>query len=235
LAAERAQAGGVGTVGIQPTFPAIGYGYLHTSGQERVRTVQRFVEKPDRTRAQTFLDSGEYLWNAGIFVAQTETFLREVERFQPHLRAAVDRIAASWGQSDYDSVLQREFTAVTSISVDFGVMEKASDVWTVTSAFDWNDIGGWMAAIDLIPPDENGNRTRGAIFLDAARNNFVLSTDSHHPVLCVGLQDCVVVATPDGTLVCHRDRVEDLKPMVQKLLAEAPTRPVERPLHMVRP
>lgn len=223
LAVEQAVKGGLGTVGIHPTYPATGFGYLHcATAQGRVRQVRRFVEKPDRAKAETFLHSGDYLWNAGVFVWQSAIFLTELEKYQPSIFNATQRIAGAWRTPEFDTVLKDRFTHVSPISVDFGVMEKASEVWTVTSSFDWNDIGGWTAAMELVERDDDDNRTKGSIFLDQCRNNFVLSTDRFHPVLCVGVQDCIVVHTPHGTLVCHRDMADGLKPMVEKLLRDTP-------------
>jgi mannose-1-phosphate guanylyltransferase len=222
LAAERATQGGLGTIGIHPSYPATGYGYLHVERGDRVRAVQRFVEKPDRARAETFLADGGYLWNAGIFIWQVERFMAELGRCLPDVHGGVLTIAEAWSTPRFGNVLNEVFTGLTRQSIDYGVMEKTRDVWTVTAAFDWNDIGGWTAAMDLVPSDASGNRTRGRIVLDRAHNNFVLATDPGHPVLCAGVQDSIIVATPNGTLVCHRDLADELKPMVEALLRPVP-------------
>ncbi|MHB2018113.1 MAG: mannose-1-phosphate guanylyltransferase [Candidatus Xenobia bacterium] len=219
LALQRAGEGGLGTIGIPPTHPATAYGYLLTEGETRLRRVQRFVEKPERARAEGFVADPAYLWNGGIFIWQAAGFLEQLRSLLPETAALMERVAAAWGTADFEVEKARAFDAVKPISVDFGVMEKAPEVWTVSASFDWSDVGGWRAACDLLEADEQGNRLRGAVVLEDCRNTFALSADPQHPILCVGMRDVLVVSTPAGTLVCPQSRADDLKPLVERILA----------------
>lgn len=213
------------TIGIEPTSPATGYGYIHrgepwqtVQGQHFYR-VRRFVEKPDLMRAQGYLESGEYFWNAGMFVWTVAAIDAAFASHLPDLHASLARIRSGLAAGEpTQALLAREYPSLQKISVDYGIMEKAQNVVTVPAAFDWDDVGEWPAIARHYPQDANGNTVKGhAQFLDAA-NNIVVSEDGHLTAV-LGLEDLIVVRTADATLICPRSRAQDIKHLV-KALAE---------------
>lgn len=222
-AAERAALGEIVTLGIRPTRPETGYGYIHydrsdtcLSGQGvEICTVNRFVEKPPRDVAERYLSDGGYLWNSGMFFFTAKRILADIERLLPGLHQALVRIGEAIGTDAYDAVLSAQFNAVNSVSIDYGVMEHAEQVRVVPADFGWNDVGHWAALADFAEPDRDGNVVTGdAILVDAA-NNIVHA--GHRAVAIVGARDLVVVATEDAVLVCPRDRAQDVRRVVDQL------------------
>jgi mannose-1-phosphate guanylyltransferase len=231
-AVRGASRGALMTIGITPTHPATGYGYLRCGAvmDSPVRAVVEFKEKPSREVAQAYLDSGDYLWNAGMFVWQVGAFLTELERQQPALRAGLAEIVAAWGTPDQDSVLGAVWPTLTKISVDYGVMEGAADaglVATVPGNFGWTDIGDFHAVGEVLAGpastvvDEHDNvilaepKQAPVLLRDTVRS--VVVAQSGRLVATLGLQDSVVVDTPDAVLVCRRDRAQDIKSLVEEL------------------
>lgn len=211
------------TIGITPTMPATGYGYIHrgkawhsVDGQPFYH-VQRFVEKPDLERAKTYLQSGEYFWNAGMFVWTVTAIDAAFRTCLPDLHAALGRIGTALSAGEpTEAVLAREYPGLQKISVDYGIMEKAQNVVTVPAAFDWDDVGEWPAIARHYPQDAHGNTVKGyAEFLDAS-NNIVVSEDGHLTAV-LGLDDLIVVRTADATLICPRSRAQDIKHLVKAL------------------
>ncbi len=224
VAANRARQGGLGTIGIRASFPATGFGYLkieeHDPPCGRALKVSRFVEKPDRKRAEEFLASGQYLWNAGIFLWQGATLLAEVERHLPALYRALEPLGQALGSEEFGDKLCQAFAQAPSISIDFGVMEKASEVWAVVAEFDWSDVGGWKAARELIAPDAEGNRVRGPVLMHRSGGNMVVAADGSPPVVCAGASGLIIVSTRNGVLICTEETADELKPLVSKLEKE---------------
>jgi len=221
-AVARARLGGLGTIGIRPTYPAMGFGYLRLArrpGQAEPVRVLEFVEKPDAPRAARFVASGEYLWNAGMFIWKAGTLLEAARQLLPDVSAALEPLAESAGSPAFAERARQAFQSLRAISVDYGIMEKARDVWSVPATFDWSDVGGWLAASDLLPADADGNCVRGSVLLDAATGNIVVA-GAGRPVLVVGVKNCVIVHGPGGTLVCDKSHAEHIKPFVEKILKE---------------
>jgi mannose-1-phosphate guanylyltransferase len=189
------------TVGIQPTRPETGYGYLELiEGSEGpARPVARFVEKPDLARAREYLAARNYLWNSGMFFFRADRLLAEVERHLPDVAKAVpDRYAAA-----------------PSISIDYGVMEKASGIYAVPGDFGWNDVGSWAALADLHPPDPQGNvRVGGDMVAVAASGNLVVGKGL---VAMVGVEGLAVVVTEDAVLILPREQAQDVRQVVAEL------------------
>ena len=209
---------GLLTFAVRPSHPATGFGYLQL-GDELARTrdgsrllrVDRFVEKPDEATARGYLKSGRYAWNAGIFVWSVDRFLAEVERSAPDLAAFVRDFPAG-RPARY---LARRFRALTKISVDYAVLEKAERVSTVLADFDWDDVGAWTALPKHLPPDKEGNVSRGPVL--AVGSTGTISVSNGRLIALCGVRDLVVVETPDAVLVCHRDSVQDLKRLMPLL------------------
>lgn len=211
------------TVGIHPTEPATGFGYIQkgdvatrAEGRE-VYAVKRFVEKPDLETAKSYLASGDYLWNAGMFVWSVPAIRHAIRKYVPELDAglvAIENDLAAGGE--LDATLEKHFPGLKKISIDYAVMEKADNVFTMTATFDWDDVGAWPAIVKHMACDEAGNAIRGAGTVKDGKNNLIVSTDDHL-VAVLGTEDLIVVHTPDATLVCPKSRAQQIKALVTDL------------------
>lgn len=213
---------GIVTIGISPTYPATGYGYVKTAenitGGEKIPQfkVERFVEKPDEATATSYLEQGGFYWNSGLFVFKVSVFLEAVEKFAPSLYADLRKIQADFGNPTYPQTLDTIYRAVESISVDYGIMEHADNIYLVEGNFDWNDLGSWESVyLTDNKKDENGNAGSGESLLVDTKNSYVYSDKGL--VAVVGLEDVIVVQDGNTTLVCKRDRAEDVKKVVDQL------------------
>ncbi|MHC4262751.1 MAG: mannose-1-phosphate guanylyltransferase [Planctomycetota bacterium] len=213
---------GLITFGIRPDHPATGYGYIETGDRCRevdghpVHAVSRFVEKPDRARAEEFLASGNFLWNAGIFCWRADAILDALATHQPEIHTALAGVAAD------DPKLAEVYPALPSISIDVGVMERAADVRTIPIDYTWNDVGSWSALADVDEAGDDGNWRRlaeGAELLTADAKGCIAYADDPELIAVVGLDDVVVVRAGKRTLVCPRDRAQDVKRIVEALQA----------------
>lgn len=214
------------TVGVRPTHPATGYGYLRRGRKLGVSKglpwfrVERFVEKPDKATAERYVEEGVYLWNAGMFVTRAAVLQKAFCDHAPDIAEGVDKIAKMLNKNAGSAMLRRalaaHYASLPKISVDYAVMEKAPNVAAFEAAFDWDDVGEWPAIARHLKPDANGNVTRGQVVVEEARGNIVVSDDKH-VVALLGVEDLVVVHTAHATLVCRKDRAQDLKKLVQKV------------------
>ncbi len=215
--------GSLVTIGIKPNEPATGYGYIHVGETcsdvegTPVYTVQRFVEKPDLETAQGYLESGEYFWNAGMFIWKASAIDQALKWYTPVLYAGLEQISdgLSGGES-VESLMESVYPTLEKISVDFAIMEKASNVTMVESAFDWDDVGAWPAIERHYPKDETGNVSKGDVVFEQASRNIVLSEDGHLTAV-IGVDDLIIVHTEDATLVCHKDKAQEIKGVVKQL------------------
>jgi mannose-1-phosphate guanylyltransferase len=222
--ATLAEGGRIATVGIRPSRPETGYGYLKVgaalpspaAGAEAF-LVERFVEKPDRETAGRYLEQGGYLWNAGIFLFRADVILAEIRAAMPGLADRLDAIGAAIGTRRYASVLAREFPACPSESIDYGVMERSANIAVVPADFGWSDVGSFDAVAEVRHADADGNVVDGEAFVIEGRRNVVLGGD--RPIALVGVEGLVVVDAGDAILVCPRDRAQDVKKMVDLLRA----------------
>ena len=209
------------TIGIEPTSPATGYGYIQKGekacGEHPVFQVKRFVEKPDLETAKGYLASGEYAWNAGMFVWQAKNLQSALEQHVPGLSKTLDEIESglSAGTSQED-VLAKHYPGIEKISIDFALMEKADNVLTIPAGFDWDDVGEWPAVARHYEADGDGNVSRGLSVVDDSSGNIVY-TDGGHLVALLGVEDLIVVRTEDATLVCHKDKAQQIKALVGKV------------------
>ena len=209
------------TFGVVPTTPHTGYGYLHWGeglpDHPDVRRVLAFKEKPDRTTAEGYLDSGEYWWNSGMFIWTANRAMAEFELQQPAMYAAMQRIATAVDTPAYDAVLSETWELMPKISLDYAVMEHAEGIAVIPVDIGWSDVGSWDALFDVLNLDEDGNGFKGAgpdhVTLDT-RNTLVYSDKL---TVTIGLEDLVIVDTSDVLLVCHRDRAQDVKQIVNML------------------
>jgi mannose-1-phosphate guanylyltransferase len=223
------------TIGIQPTEPATGYGYIRVGeplppapGKKTARTAfyraEKFVEKPDPDRALEYLKSGRYRWNAGMFVWSFATVSAGLRRHQPRLHEAAERWrAAAAAPARLRRVLAGDYPALEKISVDYALMEHAENVVVADGTFPWDDLGSWTALGRHLEADAAGNCAVGEfVQVDAARNIiFDARTGARRaPIAVVGLQDVILVQTDDATLLAHQSRAQDVKALVQKLAAD---------------
>jgi mannose-1-phosphate guanylyltransferase len=215
---DAARSGALVTFGIKPRYPATSYGYLQRGEVvgDAVR-VRRFCEKPKAEVAREFFESGEYYWNGGIFVWEAGSILAEINRFLPDLAAGLKEIEKSLGTSQLPSTLAREYGKLKRVSIDYGVMEKAGQVLMIETDFEWDDVGSWSAAADRRPKDGAGNAIDGKVLAVETKNSLVLSSDPGHLVGVLGLEGLVVVHTPDATLVCPKNRADDLKKLIEEI------------------
>ena len=210
------------TFGIEPSYPATGYGYLRRgesiaeySGRSAYR-VMRFAEKPNLEKARSFLQGGDYYWNSGMFIWTIKNILAEIKACMPPLYSALEELDQC--RDDAEKV-QRIFSGLESISIDFGVMEKAKKVAMLPCRLGWNDVGNWRALGEIWPRDEQGVVANGRYVAIDSQNSILYSSDGKMIVL-VGVGDLVVVETPDALLVCDRTRTEEVRSVVERLKAE---------------
>ena len=217
------------TLGITPTRPETGYGYVQCGGpvgDGAVLSVEEFKEKPSYDVAESYVKSGNYLWNAGMFVWRVDVFLNELARQQPQLHAGIARIAQAWDSPSREEVLGEVWQTLPRISVDYAVMEGAAavgKVGTVPGDFGWNDVGDFHTLGEVLAADSAGNVVVGH---DAAgkqsvllreTENLVVVPNSGRLVAALGVRDLIIVDTPDAVLVCPRDRAQEVKSLVDDL------------------
>lgn len=220
-AAEREEV--LVTIGIEPTEPATGYGYIQR-GESReeiegrpVFGVRRFVEKPDLATAESYLRSGEYFWNAGMFVWRVSAIERAFGEHAPELAAGLGELENGLESGgDLGDLLDRIYPGLKRISIDYAVMEKARNVVTLAASFDWDDVGSWPAAAGHFEADAAGNVSRGEVLLEESQGNIVFAK-GNHLVAALGVEDLIIIQTEDATLVCRKDRAQDIKKLVTRL------------------
>lgn len=213
---------GIVTIGITPKYPATGYGYVQTAEEIQIGqsiksfAVSRFVEKPNAEVATGYLSQGGFFWNSGIFVFKVSVFLSAVQQFSPALYADLQRIKAQMGTENFETALDQIYRQVESISIDYGILEKASNVFLVQGDFVWNDLGSWEEVYKYdLNKDENQNAKTGEVVFLNTKNSYVYAPESL--VAVVGLEDVIVVQEGDTILVCKRDRAEDIKAVVGEI------------------
>jgi len=212
------------TFGIKPTWPHTGLGYIQagesvTSADDDCQSfkVSAFKEKPSSELARQYLESGQYYWNSGMFVWRTRTILDQLQQFLPESHKALQQIATDWGQDAAAETFQRIFPTLRKISIDYAVMEKAQNVIMVVLPCSWVDLGSWSVLSEVLPADQKGNvSSASAVELVDSKNNVIVSEDEHLLAL-IGLQDLVVVHSPEATLICHKTQAQQVKDLVARL------------------
>lgn len=203
------------TVGITPTFPATGYGYINFEGDGAVKRVKRFVEKPDLETAKGYLADGGYVWNSGVFVWKASVILEKFRTLLPDIYADLEKLASAFGTPDEEQVLNVVYPNIRSISADYGIMEKCDDILVVPGEFGWNDVGSWDMMNVLHEEDADGNIALGDALVLESKNTTVYA--GSRLVTVVGADDLVVVETPDAVMVCPKSRAQDVKKIVDAL------------------
>lgn len=208
------------TIGIEPNRPETGYGYIRREKKadfnlgHDVYRVRNFTEKPELAKAEQFLGSGDYLWNSGIFIWKVETIVKAFQNYLPEVYSEMQTLMASAKNS---AAIDTFYQNCPSISIDYGIMEKAEKVHVIPASFGWNDVGSWKAVHELADKDENGNATgEAAVFLQNASNNLVDAV-SGKTIALVGVENIAVIETGDSILVLNLDQAQDVKEIVAEL------------------
>ena len=226
LAAEEvAKDGYLVTLGIKPTFPSTGYGYVHQGEQLRtaeslaIHRADRFTEKPDSEEAQQLVDSGVYTWNSGMFVWRVDRILEEFQRQMPEFYEQLQTVAAAIDQPDYERVLELVWPAVKKETIDYGIMEGAENVAVIPVDIGWYDVGSWASLLDVLPSDDQGNTVVGR-HLGIDSTDMLVVGNGDKLVATIGLEGLVVVDTKDALLICTKEREQDVRAMVKLLEAQ---------------
>ncbi len=221
LAAELAQQGLLLTFGIPPNRPDTGYGYIQlgnlisSRGEVAAHRVLGFKEKPDFLTAQRYLDQGSYVWNSGMFVWRADNFLRAVQQFMPEFYADLERFKKTIGRRTEAAALKRLYARAPAISVDYAIMEKATNIAAVRATFDWDDVGSWLALARHIQPDDRDNVVRGLAVLKGCSKCIV---DSDVGIVALlGMDDTVVVRSGDAVLVARSDALDGIKELLARI------------------
>lgn len=219
---QAARQDGLVLLGIKPNRPAPELGHIKLAqklkGKKiKICKVEKFVEKPDFKKAQSYYRSKQYLWNGGIFIGRAENILKAIKRYIPELYSGLQRIEAAQGKSGYKSRLMREYKKFKNISFDYGVMEKARDVYVVVTNFSWVDIGSWAH----LPAKIAGQDSQGNIVSGLSKNidtsNSVIVGEDGHLIATLGLRDVIIVQTSSATLVCKKDKAQQVKALTELL------------------
>ncbi|MFY1830359.1 mannose-1-phosphate guanylyltransferase [Myxococcus fulvus] len=219
-AARIAEGGHIVTLGIQPNRPETGYGYIQVGDalEGGGRSVKAFKEKPDTQTAKAYVSSGEYLWNGGIFVFRADVILAAFAQHMPEMKKGLKALSDAAGKRTFGAVLKKVFPKLPSISIDYGVMEKASNIAVLPGDFGWSDVGSFAAIPEVRPADEHGNVISGDLAVVVDCKGCVVLADKR-PLSVVGLTDVVVVDSGDAVLVVPREKSQDVRKVVEALKA----------------
>ena len=213
------------TVGVKPTYPATGYGYIQLdpedksltrNSQEKIFRVKRFIEKPDKKTARRFLNSSRYLWNSGMFFWRAKVILGEIENHLPGLFRGLTRIEKARSTSSRQKVIRDVYKNLKPDSIDYGVMEKAKNVLCLKTDFSWDDCGSWLCLERLYQPDKNGNIFFGNVAGMDARNSIIFGS-KNRLIAALGVKDLIVIATGDVVMICPKKKAEKVKDLVEDL------------------
>lgn len=208
------------TLGIKPTNPNTGYGYIQFDQHavsENIYKVKTFTEKPDHELAKTFMTSGDFLWNAGIFVWQIKNIIKAFEKYLPEIHEVFEAEKIHFNTIKEKEAIDRIYPQCVNISIDYGIMEKADNVYVMPASFGWSDLGSWASAYDNLEKDYLGNAVAGnnVIVIDATNN--VVHADNKKLVLLQGLDDFVVVDTKDVLMICKKEKEQEIKEYVAEI------------------
>jgi mannose-1-phosphate guanylyltransferase len=209
------------TVGIQPTKPETGYGYIErgntseTIGSSAIYDVKSFREKPDLATAEAFFKNGGFYWNSGMFIWKVSTLLESIEQFLPDLYKDLLTIEKALGTDRESEIIAEVYGDIDPISIDYGIMEKAKNVLMIPGDFAWSDVGSWDVLWEVLEKDENGNVVKGTVLSIDTADSLVFGSDKL--ITLVGVKDLIVVETADALLVCDKKASQDVKKLVEKL------------------
>jgi len=212
------------TLGITPTFPATGYGYIQRDAalpekfDYPVYRVLHFTEKPDEAKARAMLASGDHSWNSGMFIWRTDCILDEFARQMPDLKAALDRIGAAWSTSEQEAVLGSEWPRLKPETIDYGIMEHATDVAVLPAgSLEWSDVGSWDSLFDVLLPDEHGNVVVNSEHMSLETHDSLIYSDEKKLIVTIGVDDLILIDSGDALLVCRRDQAQQVRQVIANL------------------
>jgi mannose-1-phosphate guanylyltransferase/mannose-6-phosphate isomerase len=209
--------GRITLVGLEPTYPATGLGYIQKDGEidgnATAYNVLMFKEKPDFETAKKYIKTGEYLWNASYFIGSINTFLGTMEEYAPELKENYDRLIAAKDRQAYEET----FLSFEKISIDYALMEKTKNLLVVPAMFDWADVGSFADAHKVLETDKAGNHIAGYVELDGVENSYVRNDEEGKPVAVIGLDNVVVINTPSGILVARKDLSQNVGAIAKKI------------------
>ncbi|AGB18544.1 mannose-1-phosphate guanylyltransferase [Thermoanaerobacterium thermosaccharolyticum] len=222
-AIEKAKSGNnLVTIGIKPQHPETGYGYINFKkitneiiNNNPVHKVERFVEKPDYDTAVKYVEIGDYLWNSGMFIWKTSTILNAIKEYMPQLYSALNVIKENFDSDEIEKILYEEYSKLESISIDYGIMEKANNVYVVPGDFGWDDVGSWTSIERLYEKDENGNVIKGNVVSVDTKKCIITGNDKL--IATLGIEDVIIVDTEDALLICSKDKAQNVKEVLKEL------------------
>ncbi len=209
------------TIGITPSYPETGYGYIQFDSQNlkectsRAYKVVNFKEKPDLSTAKEYVASGDYLWNSGMFIWKVSSILSNMENLMPAMYDGLKKIENSIGTTDQEQVLESEFINFKSESIDYGIMEHAKDIYIIPGAFGWDDVGSWLALERINSTNEFGNVVNGNVISIDTKNSIIHGNEKL--IATVGLKDIIIIDTEDALLICDKDSTQDIKKVIENL------------------
>ncbi len=209
------------TIGITPNYPETGYGYINFKKGNTLKNIKnvyevlKFEEKPDLEKAKEYLASGKYLWNSGMFVWKVSTILKNFEKYLPEVYKGLKKIEDSIGSDEYKEVLEKEFAIFPSESIDYGIMEKAENIYVIPGNFGWDDVGSWLSLERIKRSNQDGNVIDGNVISIRTRNSIIQGTDKL--IAAIGLKDIIVVDTEDAILICNKDNTQEVKEVINNL------------------
>lgn len=221
LAYQLAEQGYIVTLGIKPTAPETGFGYIRYAeevgkgfGLSAYRG-ERFVEKPDYTTACGYLEDGHYVWNSGMFIWKVQTILAEIREHLPELAQKVERIVSTMGSEQERRVLDELWPTLQSISIDYGVLEKTSNLIVIPVEIGWSDVGNWEQYGSLFPADRHGIHTVGH-HIGLGSQNIIVYNNTPRTIYSIGIEDIIVIEMADTTIICHKDQVQRVKELAEQ-------------------
>jgi mannose-1-phosphate guanylyltransferase len=221
LANDLAEKGRLVTIGIKPTSPETGYGYIRFADEvnegygHQAFSAERFVEKPNLLTAQSYLRDGHYVWNAGIFIWKVETVLAELREHLPELMRKIDTIVDAMETPNEQGMLAELWPTLQSISIDYGILEKTHNLVVIPANLAWNDVGNWEQYGALFPANEQGIRAVGN-HMDLGSQNIVVYNNTERLIYTVGMEDVIVVEMENTTVICHKDQVQRVKELAEQ-------------------
>ncbi len=209
---------GLVTLGIPPTRPETGYGYIQIESgkpEDGVFKVATFAEKPNYATAVRFLQSGDFMWNSGMFIWKASVILDEISIFLPELAEQIGTLKPVIDTDKFDVMLEKAYSQIKGISIDYGIMEKSHRVFLIKASFNWSDVGSWEEVYQLSKKDERGNASTGNVFTNMTHNTYIYSP--HKFTSAIGVDNLIIINTEDSLLVCRRDQAQEVKQIVDFL------------------
>jgi mannose-1-phosphate guanylyltransferase len=209
---------GLVTIGIKPTRPETGYGYIQIDDKnvsENIFKVLTFAEKPNYATAVRFIESGDFLWNSGMFIWRIDSILEEIKLYMPELYEGLEKIKKDFDTPLFENTVFNVYGLLRNISIDYGVMEKSKKVYLTKGEFSWSDVGSWEEVYQLSSKDNDGNAITGKVFIEKTNDSLIYSPDKFSAV--IGVDNLIVINTKDALLICRRDQAQEVKKVVDYL------------------